>query len=326
MSGSNRSAGSPALDQGLAVLAAVILSCFIVGILTFSWGRDSERDSQRAAEYHDYRERREGAFCAGLSGTLLAKCQIEQEQAAREAYQSERDLEAQRDMSLWALAVFIIGFVTAGLTLWALWYVRGTLLATREALEDTGKATFAMVDANRIAANAQRPWVVIEAGRPIIKQQGKSVMIRLPIVFRNIGKTVAIGFWPNVKIYASGAEYETGARTLFDIWRQPKGTTKQILMPGETSTQTPLLGVHPEHLPWFGEGKNRRVNIVIQAAAFYYSQGCESFAERLFTERTFRIGTESEDWFSAYIVFAHQLAALRTTDFVIAPCGPRDAR
>ena len=69
-------------------------------------------------------------------------------------------------MSLWALAVFIISAITACLTLWALWYVRGTLIATREALEDTGKATAAMVRQNQLTEAAQRPWITIKGYVP----------------------------------------------------------------------------------------------------------------------------------------------------------------
>lgn len=143
------------VDQGIGVLAAIILCCLVVGFAAFALGRDAERDSKRAAEYEGYGDRRERAFCHDLGGFDFAKCQLEQEQTAREAYQSERDLNAQRDMSLWAFAVFVISAVTAGLTLWALWYVRGTLIATREALDDTGKATIVMGVSNDLARDVQ---------------------------------------------------------------------------------------------------------------------------------------------------------------------------
>jgi hypothetical protein len=86
MSDSNRGKRNPPLDQGFALITAIVLCCLIVGVISFSSGRDSERDSQRSAEYQDYGERRENAFCADLVGALLEKCKIEQEQAAREAY------------------------------------------------------------------------------------------------------------------------------------------------------------------------------------------------------------------------------------------------
>lgn len=121
---------NPPPDQGFAVITAIVLCCLIVGVLSFSVGRDSERDSQRTSLYQKYGERRENAFCVDLVGDLLEQCRIEQEQAVRETYHAVRDLEAQRDMSFWALAVFVISAISAGLTLWALWYVRGTLYAT----------------------------------------------------------------------------------------------------------------------------------------------------------------------------------------------------
>lgn len=162
MSDSNEGRQDTPFDQGLAYLAAIVLCCLIVGFLSYSVGREGERDGQRAAEYERYGKRRQSVFCAGFDGNQLAQCKVEQEQAAREAYQAERDLEAQREMSLWALAMVIVSAITAGLTLWALIYVKGTLVATREALKDTGKATKAIIRQNEIAEAGQRPWLNFE--------------------------------------------------------------------------------------------------------------------------------------------------------------------
>jgi hypothetical protein len=223
------------LGQGLAILVAIILSCLIVGILTYSVGRDSERDRQRAAEYEEYGERREDAFCAGLPGSLLAKCQIEQEQAAREAYQSQRDLDAQRDMALWALAVFVIGSVTAALTLWALWYVRGTLIATREALRDTGEATKAMLRQNELTELAQRAWLAVEVREfgPVLREPDGRFRVSYTLSVKNTGSRPAIGISDHVVVTrgedpeALQSRFMSGAVEMLPI-------RSAALAPGET--------------------------------------------------------------------------------------------
>ncbi|MET4133086.1 hypothetical protein ABIE62_002231 [Porphyrobacter sp. MBR-155] len=204
MSDSNRGFKDTPLGQGFAVIAAIILCCLIVGILSFSWGRASERDSERAIEYQKYADHRQSIFCAGLEGNLLAQCRIEQEQITKSVYQSERDLEAQRDMSLWALAVFIISALTAFLTLWALVYVRGTLVATREALEDTGQATRAMIRQNEISERSQRPWLAIRCipAKLSVKRVGgaASVSVKIDIITANLGVMPAVYYQLRFKL------------------------------------------------------------------------------------------------------------------------------
>lgn len=241
MSASNPSNRSATLEEGFAVVAAIVLCCLIVGTLSFSWGRESERDTQRAAEYQDYGERRESIYCSGMSGVALAQCQMEQEEAAKEAYQSERDLEAQRDMSLWALAMFIISAVTAGLTLWALIYVRGTLVATREALRDTADATKAMVNANRIAINAQRPWIDIDPIFKVSRLGGNTVEMHVRAEFRNVGNSLASSFR-----YAFS--FEQGTRSDFYQFEQAMLAelsdvkSESSLIPGKSITSENLYG------------------------------------------------------------------------------------
>lgn len=180
------------LDQGFGVVVAVVLACAVVGALAFSLGRDSERDSKRASEYENYAKWRKRVYCIDLAGASLSKCEIEQEQSSREAYQAERDLEAQRDMALWALAVFVISSITVGLTLWALFYLRGTLIATREAVKDTGDATKAMISANVIARNAQRAWIKIHpALLKFSSSASGSYSLEYGCIFENIGQTIA---------------------------------------------------------------------------------------------------------------------------------------
>lgn len=179
------------MDQGFGVIVAIILACVVVGVLAFSLGREGERDSKRASEYEKYADRRKGAYCVDLAGVSHAKCEIEQEEAAREAYNAERDLNAQRDMATWALAVFIISSITAGLTLWALWYVRRTLVATVAAVEETSRATWAMEQQNKIAEAGQRPWMAVDIKIENPRRTPEGFNFVLSVIFKNIGKTSA---------------------------------------------------------------------------------------------------------------------------------------
>lgn len=208
MSDSNRGERSEDLGQGLAFLTAIILCCTIVSILTYAWVNNSTADSERAAYYQEEAERNKRTICVGSEGAVFAKCLVEQQRAADGAYQAEQDLNAQRNMAIWAFAMFAIASVTAALTLWALWYIKGTLGETRRMARESINATRAMVGANeitqKIASAELRPYLFVdrielidrrsvdtgekdESGEPI---QG-FFYARVAVWLKNVGKVPA---------------------------------------------------------------------------------------------------------------------------------------
>lgn len=191
MSDSNRSERPEDLGRSLALLISIALCCLITGILTYAWIDNSSGDGERADYYQDDAQRNQEAICIGREGALLAECLVEQRAAARQAQQAEQDLNAQRNMALWAMWLLIVSIVTTVVTVWALWYVRGTLVLTREAVEDTGDATKAMIRQNEISEAAQRPWLKVEAVVSRAELQGGTLILQAKIKVTNIGKIAA---------------------------------------------------------------------------------------------------------------------------------------
>ena len=259
MSDSDRSERTPTIGDGLSILTAIILSCFIVGTLTFSLGRDGERDTERAAEYQNYSDERQAAFCTGLVGLKLSQCEIEQQQAATQAYQAERDLEAQRDMSLWALAVFVISAVTAGLTLWALFYVRRTLSETREAVRETKGATVAMVRQNELTMNGQRPWITISGELLSIERDGPNVKAEINCSFNNIGKMIAEEFYAEIAATFFAADMQQVVTGICEYFKARIGGNfgrKVSVIPGDILPFPKTVTENFASLPWIGDEFN----------------------------------------------------------------------
>lgn len=82
-------------------------------------------------------------------------------QTARQELRADADLQAQQDMAFYALLMFIATAATVILTGLGLYFIKRTLDATLRAVEDTGKATQAMLRQTEIAEEARRPWVHI---------------------------------------------------------------------------------------------------------------------------------------------------------------------
>lgn len=85
----------------------------------------------------------------------------------------------------WIMAFF--GIVATGISGWAVWLLKKTLDATREAVEETGEATKAMIRQNELTEYAQRPWIVVD-GLKIV--DGGDI----DVCFRNIGHSPARQF------------------------------------------------------------------------------------------------------------------------------------
>ena len=235
----------------------------------------------------------------------------------------KRDLAAQEASALWAFWMVVASFASVLITAVGTIFLYKQIVLTREAVEDTGKATDAMLKQIEITEREQRPWVLIEAGKPAISNRDDGILITVEIGFKNIGKTVAAGFWPHLKCYLTGADFEESVRDNFAEIRKPRGVTDRILMPGETCTLTAYIVVPVKSVPWFGDVGEKRINAVMQAAVFYYVDGAVHYDARLHTERVFRIGTfDADQPFHKYVLIRKAAENPAKHDFVSTVSGP----
>ena len=138
--------------------------------------------------------------CVGLAGGVDKKCLEEAIKASAEYQQGENDLEAQRGMSKWAFWLLVITSGQLFATIVGLVYLKGTLDATREAVEDTGLATTAMQEANKIsnemaesAHRLERAYVFVDpADNNLAEFRKGEADFCWPFSFTNQGKTPAI--------------------------------------------------------------------------------------------------------------------------------------
>jgi hypothetical protein len=190
----------PATLGAFGYFAAILLCCVIVGGLTYGLGREDERRYETPASYAKAAQADAQSACAGREGTAAFECIYEKVEAAQEQARGEQDLSAQQKAANSALLSTIIAFFTLVMTGVGVWFVKRTLEATLEAVEDTGKATLAMQEANRIAENQRRPWVsckeFIIADLKTVKMEGERFFFYFSgfIVIENIGDSVASNF------------------------------------------------------------------------------------------------------------------------------------
>ena len=139
-----------------------------------------------------------------------------------------RDLKAQEDMAYWAMWMFIAAVFTFAVTSIGTFLIWRQVRLTRQAVEDTGEATKAMKDANRIARGAARSAHhrnlmnesrVKEAERRQLRayvtaaetkaeqiQTANGIIWEIQVVWQNNGATPALNVFANANITTFGGD------------------------------------------------------------------------------------------------------------------------
>ena len=103
----------------------------------------------------------------------------------------KRDLAAQESMAAWAFYVVVFAGLTSLITFFGTILIWKQVSLTREAVEETAKATGAMLRQNELTEAAQRPWLKIDAKVIKAESDGESLTLQAKITVTNIGKMVA---------------------------------------------------------------------------------------------------------------------------------------
>lgn len=196
MSGSNWRKRTSILDAFGIILVLTLVAALIAAI-GFVKGIDAGRDQVTAREHYKAVKNNSLDACVNADRTALVKCVAEAVEASHAQVDSRQDLYAQKDMASYAFWMLIVSALTLLATAVGVFFVKRTLDATIDAVEDTGIATQAMIDANQIArevAHVQtRPYLLIDR-RNVEVSLGRyglsNVFIRVPM--QNFGSTPAM--------------------------------------------------------------------------------------------------------------------------------------
>jgi hypothetical protein len=190
-----------------------------------------------------------------VSAPIPAKCINDKIETYERQQATNKDLQAQQDMVLWAFWAALSSGLGIFVTGVGIFYVRQTLEANRAAVITAEKALEITRHAHIIE---QRPWIAVRAMKAGTGVVSKDVIsVHLWVRFTNIGKTPAT----NVKPFAMTYPRTTGSTDMVaDFIPQIKKWTMalpgKILVPGD----------------WFEEGRGPQIvgkNILSQESEVY---------------------------------------------------------
>lgn len=196
MSGSNRGEGTKAL-VGYIVAAITVVGLYWAMFYNAGYqsGRNQERAQIERKHYAADTSERVERECAGETPIGLRECISEIVASEHENKRSESDLAAQWQAADWMFWASIIAGAQLAATIIGLYFIKGTLDATFEAVQETGKATLAMQETNEIARETMQKQLrayigVIIVEHPVLSENGT---IFAKMKFTNYGQTPAHG-------------------------------------------------------------------------------------------------------------------------------------
>ncbi len=204
-----------------------------------------------------------------------------------------RDLAAQEASALWAFWMVVISFASVLITAVGTIFLYKQIVLTREAVEDTGKATLAMDRQNAIAEAAQRAWISVEITVPEFWIAYEKINFRYKITCKNIGNTIADNFFNVVSFKFSNTIPLDEIRVDHKVWRDIKLLDEIALMPNEEQVNEGEISYEISDLTWGGSPGNEFTNFIINTGAFYTVHGRDLAGVMNMTTRAVRIGVVS---------------------------------
>lgn len=164
-------------------LTPLVRLAFAVSAAVLTWGlawtvaeeraENRAEAHYRAKQYADRAPKDIERECAGRKAGAFSECIAEQVKTTREDQRAEYELGVQREVADWTFATMLVSFFTLVVTAIGVGFVKRTLDATLEAVEDTGRATDEMVRSNAIAERTAAAAIAshqdqVASSRPVL--------------------------------------------------------------------------------------------------------------------------------------------------------------
>lgn len=202
MSGSDR--GELTKTGLIATIFVAALTIAAYWLMIYDAGYQSGQNERKAnvesAHYAADTANQIERKCGTKVGQSARECIAEIVKAERESQRSESDLAAQWEAADWARWAGFAALAQFIATIIGLYYIKGTLDATLKAVEDTGKATKAMLRQNDLtedtAQKQLRAYVDIcddftKIERNPLRDKDDRIAAKVTISVRNYGQTPA---------------------------------------------------------------------------------------------------------------------------------------
>ncbi len=174
--------------------------------------------------------------------------------------------DAARDSAWWAM----VGTVVAALATIAIFY---QIKLTREAVQDTGKATRAMERQNDLAERLQRPWVTAEIHPIYIGNFGERLAVEVKGEFTNVGQSAAVSTVTCVDIIYVNEDFAVQLGNWIKDIEKNIGEVGRKILPGETIVrQLNRVDVQNSVQSTYDDERECEIIFIVAVAAIFYKR------------------------------------------------------
>lgn len=178
-------------DAGITVVAFVTFSA-IFGLIGFYQGVEmgQAQSAHNYADSHkDYAANKIKSTCINMEPSLIAECVENAIDTSIENQRAEKDLAAQQNMAQYAKWLLALTTLATAITFFGVWYVRRTLIETKEAVRAADDAVIVTRDIGQAQARAY-----VDIDRAEVTGFAKNRRVRFYVTFKNTGTTPAKHF------------------------------------------------------------------------------------------------------------------------------------
>ena len=255
---------------------------------------DSQADGAAAQYPSDTQRVIDGCFEL-TTQAAISECVSKAIEASHENQRAEQDLIAQREMSDWGWWALVVSSLQFFATLITLGFIKLTLDATLAAVKDTGDATLAMLDSNRIALESQRPWLSISVIPTGAKMHPLGMHMSANIFVKNVGQLVANDYHLAFRMELMRSDdFKKRLVTVLDSFSSIAVPSPKVVLPNDTDKFEAEFFINQEEIEWVDGGRlGQLCKPILIVSAFYRVSASSKKWER--TNKAFGICSFGKD-------------------------------
>ncbi|QZP08200.1 hypothetical protein [Caenibius sp. WL] len=232
----------------------------------------------------------------------------------------ERDLRAQETLAGWAMPMFLAAVASVIITAIGTFLILKQVQLTRTAVQDTAKATNAVLEGNDLTRRAHRPWITLDLTPHFSGPYHDGLHMKFDFHFENVGPTLATGVSTKTALLCQRVDetplaFRTRMSELIEMWKSAYGAPDNHCLAPKAVGTVPFWETFmpPDLIVKEFLAGHLGADIIAMAAVFYKAADIEALQ---CSWRVWTLGHMDRRNFIAFIPIGR---SLREEDLVAQP-------
>lgn len=295
---------------GIAALVASLAIAFGIGAYVTALSYPEKQEGYQSYQSGQTIENGPSTTIADISVRKVENtpCQNPKSETESDLCAQWRSAKANEKSADWTLYGVIASLLGISFLLWQ-------IMLTREAVQDTGKATIAMTKSNKIAENAQRPWISLNFVPKQISWEANTIYFEIDVVTENVGQSPAFDYSLSIEMFFGKDGLILDLENWFDDESINQKPSRKVLIPKSPEVFPYWRHQAKRSVVWQGDEGDKEFSIIIAATAHFKIKKTDKRWQRV--ERAIYIARRKEGRIDLF--FPENHASLNETDLMAFP-------